>query len=274
MYVAQQEGYFEEENLTVEFINAPSASQRDQIIQSGEADGMINELLSTLFYNRDGQEIVVLRNARVATPEFPQFRILAAANSGITTPEQLKGKEIGISEATIIEYSTDRLLEAEGFTAPDINTIAVPGIPDRMALLNSGELPAANLPDPLSSLAIQSGAVVIVDDSQHPQYGHSAISFDRNFVDEHPEAVRGFLRAIEKAVAEINKDKDQFSNLLSEQSLVPEPLLESYTVPDFPAASVPPESQWNDILQWAQAKGYIEGNLKYGDSVDASYLPN
>jgi NitT/TauT family transport system substrate-binding protein len=273
MYVADEKGYFEEQNLIVEFIPVPSASQRDQVMQAGQADGMINELLSTLFYNKDSQEIVVVRNARIATPEYPQFRVLASAESGITNLEALKGQEIGISEATIIEYSTDRLLEAEGFTNDDINTIAVPGIPDRMALLSSGELSAANLPDPLSSLAIQSGAVVIVDDSAHPEFGHSTISFRKEFVDEHPEAIRKFMVALEKAVDDINADKVQFSDLLSERQLVPEPLLGSYIIPDFPQASVPPLSQWRDILEWAQSKGYIDVDLDYDDSVDDSFLP-
>jgi NitT/TauT family transport system substrate-binding protein len=273
MYVADEKGYFEEENLIVEFVPVPSASQRDQVIQAGQADGMINEILSTLFYNKDSQEIVVVRNARVATSEYPQFRILASAESGISDLDDLKGQEIGISEATIIEYSTDRLLQAEGFSDADINTIAVPGIPDRMALLASSELSAANLPDPLSSLAMQSGAVVIVDDAAHPEFGHSTISFRKEFVDEHPEVVRKFLLAIERAVDDINADKTQFSDVLSERKLVPEPLLDSYTIPTFPGASVPPKSQWADILEWAQSKGYIEGDLAYDDSVDDSFLP-
>lgn len=273
MYVADERGYFEEQNLVVEFIPVLSASERDQVIQAGRADGMINEILSTLFYNNETQEIVVVRNARVATAEYPQFRILASADSGITSLEELKGQEIGISEATIIEYSTDRLLEAGGLAAEEINTIAVPRIPDRMALLNSGELTAANLPDPLSSLAVQGGAVVIVDDSDFPQYGHSTISFRKEIVDEHPEAIRGFLLALEKAVNDINENKEQFSGLLSERQLVPEALLGSYTIPDFPVASVPPLSQWEDILEWAQAKSYIERDLIYEDSVDDSYLP-
>jgi len=273
MYVADEKGYFEEQNLLVEFVPVPSASQRDQVIQAGQADGMINELLSTLFYNLDSQEIVVVRNARVATSDYPQFRILASADSGITDLDSLKGQEIGISKATIIEYSTDRLLEAEGFSSEEINTIAVPGIPDRMALLGSGELSAANLPDPLSSLAMQGGAVVIVDDSKHPEYGHSTISFRKEFVDSQPEAVRGFLLAVEKAVEDINADKDQFSELLSERQLVPAPLLGSYEIPDFPLAGVPPQSQWDDILEWALSKGYIDADLAYDDSVDDSYLP-
>jgi NitT/TauT family transport system substrate-binding protein len=273
MYVAEEQGYFEEENLEVEFIPVTSAAERDQIIQAGQADGMINEMLSTLFYNKTEPEITVVRYARVATPEFPQFFVLSAGNSGIDSLDKLKGQDIGISEGTIIEYSTDRLLEASGFTPEDIQTIAVPRIPDRMALLNSGEIKAANLPDPLASLAIQNGALLLIDDSSYPEYGHSTISFRNEFVEENPEAVERFLRALEKAVDDINSDKEQFSNLLSDRQLVPEPLVGTYTIPDFPSSSVPPKSQWDDILEWAITKGYIEGELEYSDSIDDRYLP-
>lgn len=273
MYVAQEQGYFEEEGVTVEFVPVSSAAERDQLIKAGQADGMINEILSTLFYNSQETEILIVRYARVATPDFPQFYLLAAPGSDVANPEDLKGKEIGISEGTIIEYSTDRLLQAAGMSADDVETVAVPGIADRMSLLNSGELAAANLPDPLAALAMQNGATLVVDDSSYPQYGHSTISFRKEVVDSSPEAVRGFLAALEKAVDDINSDKEQWSTLLSEKRLVPEPLMGSYTIPDFPTASVPPQSQWDDVLEWAQTKGYVTGDLHYADSIDDSFLP-
>jgi NitT/TauT family transport system substrate-binding protein len=273
MYVAQEQGYFEDENLVVEFIPVTSAAERDQVIQAGQADGMINEILSTLFYNSEQPEISIVRYARVPTAEYPQFYVLASAGSGISSVEDLKGQDIGISEGTIIEYSTDRLLQAEGLTEDEISTVAVPRIPDRMALLGSGELPAANLPDPLASLAVQGGAQVIVNDSKYPEYGHSVISFRNEFVNDNEDAVRGFLAALEKAVEDINQDREQFSGLLTERGLVPEPLVGSFTIPDFPTASVPPTSQWDDVLDWALQKGYVEGELDYEESVIDTYLP-
>lgn len=273
MYVAEEQGYFEDENLVVEFIPVTSAAERDQLIQAGQADGMINEILSTLFYNSAEPQVVTVRFARVATPDFPQFLILASAQSGITTLDELKGQNIGISEGTIIEYTTDRLLQAEGFSDDDISTVAVPRLPDRLALLNSGELPAANLIDPLADLAIQNGAVVVIDDSSHPEYGNSVITFRNEVVEANPEAIRGFLAALEKAVENLNSNKEQYSNLLSERQLVPEPLLGTYVIPDFPAASVPLRSQFEDVLDWAKSKGYIDTELEYGDSIDDSFLP-
>jgi len=273
MYVAQEQGYFDEENVVVEFVPVTSAAERDQVIQAGQADGMINEILSTLFYNVQEPVVKIVRYARVPTSDFPQFYVLASADSGITSVDDLKDHEIGISEGTIIEYSTDRLLRAEGLAPEEISTIAVPRIPDRMALLGSGELAAANLPDPLAALAIQGGAQIIVDDARYPEYGHSVISFRNEFANENEQAIRGFLAALERAVEDINGDKGQFSDLLAERGLVPEPLIGSYTVPDFPMASVPPQSQWDDVLEWAAEKGYIDNALSYEDSVDDSYLP-
>ncbi len=146
MYVAQENGYFEANGIEVEFIPVGSAAERDQVIAAGQADGMINDLISTLLYNQDTTQIQVVSFARTATPDFPQFRILAAKDSGINAVEDLKGIEIGISEGSVFEYTTDRFLEAEGFQPIEIITIAVPSIPIRMSLLDSGELMAANLP--------------------------------------------------------------------------------------------------------------------------------
>lgn len=273
MFVAQQNGYFAANGLNVEFVPVASAAERDQIMAAEQADGMINDLVSTLFYNKDAIQIQIVRFARVATAEYPQYRILASAQSGITDVAGLKGVEIGISEGSVIAYTTDRLLEAEGFTADEIKTIAVPKIPDRLSLLGTGELKAANLPDPSASLAVQSGAVVIVDDTKHPEFGSSEISFRKAVIDEHPQAIKGFLAAIEKAVADINADTTKWGALLTDQKLVPAPLIGTYAIPHFPTASVPTEAQFADVLAWAKGKGLIAVDVKYSDSVNATFLP-
>ncbi|HSB89232.1 MAG TPA: ABC transporter substrate-binding protein [Anaerolineales bacterium] len=273
MYVAQAEGYFAEAGVTVSFVPVASAAERDQLMQTDGIDAMINDLVSTMLYNQNGRQIVIVRMARTATAEDPQYRILASKDSGLSTPADLAGVPIGISEGTVIAYVTERLLTAEGLAPEDITTVAVPKIADRMALLDSGELQAATLPDPLSSLALQSGARLILDDTAHPEYGNSVISFRAAFVDASPRAVRSFLAALEKAVDAVNADKTRWNSLLTEQQLVPAPLLASYEVPTFPNASVPTEAQFDDVLAWTKAKGLVTADVSYDGSVDESYLP-
>jgi NitT/TauT family transport system substrate-binding protein len=273
MYVAHQEGLFAAQNVIVEFVPAGSAAERDQLILAGQADGMINDPISTLLYNRDSIQVQIVRFARTATATFPQYRVLASAQSGITRVDKLSGVPIGISEGTVIQYVNQRLLTAEGLPSDQIVTIAVPNISERMQLLASGELQAAVMPDPLSNLAIQQGAVVVTDDTLHPEYAYSTYAFRLPVIEQNPEAIRGFLAAIDEAIALINADPTAWDTLLTEQNLVPASLIGSYAIPAFPPASVPTQEQWADALAWALETGLISADVAYAASVTDAYLP-
>jgi NitT/TauT family transport system substrate-binding protein len=273
MHVALEKGYFAEENLEVELVPVNSGPERDQLMQSGQIDGMINEIVSVLFYNQDETKVVIVRFDRTATPESPVFSIVAAADSGIESVEDLAGVEIGISEATVIDYMTDRVLQHAGLTPDEINTVAIPRIPDRLALLQSGELAAATLPDPVTGMAVLNGGKVIIDDSTLPEVGTSVITFSVEAVENKPEAIRGFLAALEKAVTDLNTNPDQFNAMLADKGLVPPPLLPTFKLPPYVTASVPSEALWQDAIDWALGKGMISASPSYADSVNDSFLP-
>ncbi len=273
MYVAQQEGLFARHGVEVEFIPVASAPERDQILAAKQADGTINETLAVMAFNKESIQMQVVRYALRPTAGHGHFFVIAAGQSGINSVDGLRGVEIGVSQGTVIEYVTERLLQEADFAADEIKTIAVPKIPDRMALLASGELKAGVLPDPLAALVVGQGGVIVIDDSKYPEYGFSVISFRKEVIDANPEAVKGFLAAIEEATALINADSAKYKNVLSEQKLVPAPLLENYEAPIFPAAGVPTEAEWDDALNWLEQKGLLTVDVSYADSVNATLLP-
>jgi len=272
LYVAQQQGLFAEVGVEVELIPVASAPERVQLMAAGQVDATINETLAVMQFNKEAVQVQAVRYALRPAEGYGHFFILASGQSGITTPDELKGVEIGVSQGTIIEYVTERLLQSEGLNNDEIQTIPVPKIPDRMSLLASGELSAGTLPDPLGALAVQSGAVVVMDDSAYPEYGFSIYSFRKEVIDTNPEAVMNFLIAIDDAIVLINADPSQYTNILSDNNIVPAPLLEAYKVPPFPAAGVPTEAEWNDALDWAKGKGMLEVDVSYSDSVNQSLL--
>ncbi len=273
MYVAESQGYFEEEGLTVEFVPVASAPERDQLMQSGGIDAMINELISVILFNKDEPQIVAVRFARAATADSPVFRIIAAGASGIEAPSDLAGVPIGVSEGTVIEYTTDRILQKAGLSNEQIEKLAVPKIPDRLNLLASGQLTAGNLPDPAASLAILNGGINVIDDTSYPEISHSVISFAVPYTEDQPEAVRSFLLALERAVADINSDSATWTEFANEQGLIPEPLQGSFQVPSYPTAAVPSDFQFRDALAWTLEKGLISGEVPYESSVDDGFLP-
>jgi len=273
MFVAISQGYFAAEHINVQVVPVASAAERDQLMQAGQADAMINDLVSTLFYNKDKTTLTVVRFARTATANYPQYFILAGKGSGITDANGLKGVPIAISDGTVIAYITDRLLQAEGLTADDIKTVAVPKITDRLAALRGGSVKAATIPDPIAAAAIAAGATVVTSDAAHPQYGNSLLSFTSDFVSKNPDTVKAFLAAWEKGVADVNADKSKWNDVLSKNNLLSPALLPTYKLPDFPTASVPTEAQFKDVNDWAKQKGLLTVDVSYASSVNAAFLP-
>lgn len=272
-HVAQAQGYFSANGLQVELVPVASAPERDQLLASGQVDGVMNEILGPILNNQDGVQVQVVRLARTASADFPLFRIVAGKDSGVSAPADLAGKTLGISNGTVIEYIADRLLTAEGVEPGAVQYTAVPAIRDRLALLENGQLDAAVLPDPASSSALAAGGVVVVDDTRHPEYGYSVWTFRKAVIDQNPQAVRAFLKALEQAVADLNADGTKWDPVLLERNLLPPTLIGKYTLPKFPAAGVPTQAQFDDALAWLKVKGLLDKDVAYADAVNAGLLP-
>ncbi len=271
-YVAKEAGLFETAGVKVEFVAASSAAERDQIMAAGQADGMVNDLLATALFNRQSAQVQVVRFAQVATATQPNFRLVASPQSGIKSVKDLAGVEIGISQASIIDYITYRMLTGEGLKPDQIKTLAVPKIPDRMALLQSGQLKAATLPEPFSTLAVSQGAVVIIDDTKYTTDGTSVLTFRKKFLDEHPVAVKNLVTALNQAIETIQKNPQAWRKIFEQYKLVPANLAASYPIPSFPAPSVPTQQQWDDVVNWALGRALIDKKVSYTDSVTDKFI--
>jgi NitT/TauT family transport system substrate-binding protein len=272
-HVADQNGFFDQMGVRIELIAVKSAQERDTLMQTGQIDGMLADPLTPVLFNQEEEQIKVVRTASKSYPGAPLFRILAAPGSKIASAADLAGVEIGISQNTIIEYITARMLEKAGLTADQIATQEVSAIPVRFELLINGQIPAATLPDPLASGAIAAGARVVVDDASVEQLSQSILVFSSQALQTKPQAVRAFLRAWEMAVDELNSKPDAYRDLLIEQGRVPESIQGTFQMPPFPKASVPTPDQMADVVKWALDKGLVQNDVPYERMVDASFLP-
>jgi NitT/TauT family transport system substrate-binding protein len=272
-HAAQAKGYFDRYGVAVSAVPVSSGLERDQLMQSGAIDGMLNEMATTANFNRERIQVQVVLSARKAYPHYPLFRILAAPGSGLSSPKDLKGMPIGISKNTIIEYVTDRLLAASGLAPDQITKKSVPVIPERYQLLLQGQIKAATLPDPLAKSALEAGAVAVIDDSSHPQYSVSVLSFSIQALQAKANAVRQFLKAWNRAVQDINADSESFRSLLLQKIRVPKNIQQTYRIPTFPLREVPGAEQWADVMDWMVSKDLLPAPLPYEKSITTDYLP-
>ena len=266
-YVAEQQGYFEDEGISVELVPVKGAQERDALMQAGEIDGMLADLIAVGLFNRDEAQVKVVATSLRATQGAPQFRVLASPGSDITSAQDLIGVPVAISQNTIIEYITDRLLEAEGLSSDQIKVTEISAIPVRFEQLMAGQVQAATLPDPLAQGALAAGALLVVDDSQHTRYSQSVLCFAQSAVEAKSDTIEKFLKAWNRAVRDMNGNPEEFTDLLIDKGRVPESIRDTYQMPSFPVGEVPTEAEWQDVVDWLLSKGLIEHPLPYDGSV-------
>lgn len=272
LYVAQQKGYFAQESLDVELTAFQSALERDSALQAGQLDGELNDLVSAALLNKEGDRVRVVRLAYRGNAVQAMMNILASPQSQVRSAAELRGKSVAVSKSTVIEYSTDRLLELAGVPSAEVEKTEVTKIPVRMEMLTKGQIEAATLPEPFASLAVKQGARVILNDSQNG-VGQSVITFRKELATEKPEAVKRLLRAYERAVEVINASPDQYKSLMVEKAKVPDPVRDSLTVPPFPKSQVPTRAEAEAVVSWMVEKGLLPKPLSYEQLVKADLLP-
>ena len=273
-YVAEQAGYFEDAGLKVEPVPVNSSLERDQLTVAGEIDGMLNDVISTGILNQDTVRIEIVAKARKSYEGAPEYRILAAPNSGITTPEEAAHHAIGISENTVIHYIAQRMMEHAGIKAADLKWQAEPNIPVRYQLLMEGQLKVACLPDPLAQAALAGGAMLITDDSAliDTGFSQSVVSFRAQYIKDHPDAVQAFLDAWMKAANDINAHPEAYRDLWLEKTNVPDSVKDTYVLPPFPTYAITTQSEWDDVVAWLTEQGIAENVAPYKNSVNPTFL--
>jgi len=273
IFIAQQNGYFAEQGITVETIPVKSPQERDVLVTTGQVDGVLTDLQSVGLLNKDASKLKAVYTSRRPFPNAPMFRILAGPKTAINTPADLKGVPIGISPNTVMEYLTDRMLAGEGLKPEEIAKIEIGQIPVRFEQLMNGNIQAAALPDPLAQGAMAAGAKLIVDDSKYADLSQSVLTFTTDTLLAKPDTVKKFLVAWEKAVNELNAHPEKYQGVLIEQGRVPKSIQDTYKMPPFPGRGVPTEDEVKDVAAWLKAKGLVSRDIPYTDVVDASFLP-
>ncbi len=272
IYVAEEKGYFTDLGISVEPYPVGSAVERDQLMQAGKIDGMINEISGAANFNREKNRVKIVSIARSPIGDAPLFRLLGAPGSDLTTVADLANIPIGISKKTVIEYITTRLLEAGGVAPAAISYQSVPVLPERLQLLLSGQLKAATLPDPLGASAIKAGAIEIVSDTTLSSFSASVITFSNDALKDKKEAVKGFMAAWDKGAADLNADPVAFQELMLKKIRVPKNIQADFTIPPLPRKALPTRAQWDDVMSWMIEKELLSEPLSYEDSVTSEFL--
>lgn len=272
LYVARQHGYFRKEGVDVSLVPFLSALERDSALAAGAIDGAINDPIGAILFDQGRGLIQITSLGLGRTPAEGIFAILAAPGSAIYRIDELKGVEIAISSATIIDYVTERLLTDAGLAADEIRTVDVKKMPIRMQMLLSGAVQAATLPEPLASIAAGSGArIVTSDDRAEESLSQTVLVFRTAILTERPEDIASFFRAYRSGVETINGRPEDYRDLVARIGRIPADLAPRYPIPSYPPPQPFPRELYEPVMDWLANRGLVQ-QLPYETMVATGFL--
>ena len=271
LYAALEKELFAQQGLQVEIIPFQSGSDQSVAYEAGELDGMMTDMIVQSLVNLSTKEkgMKVVAMALGGTAEEGRFLVASSPDSGILEPEQLKGKKIGISENTMMEYLVRAYLEDMGIDPDETEMVNIPKLTLRLDLLMEGsDIQAAILPDPLAIEAESRGCAAVIDDTKlGKNYSQSVVTLRSDLIEASPDAAKAFVAAYNAAIDMINEDPSSFEELFYEKANVAEPLQGKYTVPSYTADVVPTEEEVAAIGNFLTEKGLLENAFSYEEMV-------
>ncbi|HWP97871.1 MAG TPA: MetQ/NlpA family ABC transporter substrate-binding protein [Syntrophomonadaceae bacterium] len=263
--IAEKNGYFEKEGVKVKLEHFKSAKDRDSALQAGQLDGVISDILAVVFANEGGISLRIVSNTA------GNIELLAGKSSGISSISDLKGKSVGMSTNTIMEYSADQMLTAAQITPEDIKKEAIPPIATRLEMLQGGKVDAAILPEPLAGLAVKNGARVL-NSTDLMANKAGAIAFTAKSLQENHEQIKAVIRAYNDGVGYLQKEPvSTYIDFLIQQQSFPAEVKDSIKLPQYTNAALPSEQIFKSVVQWMKGKNSIK-NYEYKALVDDSVL--
>lgn len=262
LMLARDEGLFEREGARVELVMFSNPQERDAAIQAGQVDGVISDLLAAAFLVAGGFDF------KVSSLTDGRYGIVAARQSGIESLAGLRGKRIGLSANTIIQYTVDAQLAAAGVPMGEYEAVAVPRMPLRLQMVLEGQIEAASLPEPLLTAAVAQGAVLLsTTDTTGIDAG--VLLFAKKALDTRLEAVRAFYRAYDRAARLINENPDAYRDYLVEKAAFPAAVKDAYRFVTYRKPTLPDDSQIEMVLSWLKNGKLLEADLKVPDLIDS-----
>jgi NitT/TauT family transport system substrate-binding protein len=202
-------GYYQGEGLDVTIDTANSPLDPITRVASGTYEMGFADVNSLIKF-RDQNPGAPIKAVFMVYNRAP-FSIVARKSRGVTLPKDLEGKKLGAPAADAAFAQWKIFVRANGIDASKVEIENI-GIPIREPMLAAGQLDAitglsfssyVNLKD--RGVPIDDVVVLMMADYGVDLYGN-AIIVNPNFASDHPDAVKGFLRAYVKSLKSTAKD--------------------------------------------------------------------
>lgn len=201
MYVAVEEGYFEEEGIELELVTGFGADKTMTAVLSGEADiGFMGSEASIYTYNEGANDYVV--NFAQLTQRAGNF-LVAREKMDSFQWEDLIGKDVlGGRKGGMPEMVFEYILRQNGIDPSEVNIDQSIDFGSTAAAFSGGQGEFTVEFEPFGTALEEEGKGYVVaslgEDSGYVPY--TAFSAKKSYIDANPDVIQGFVNALQKGM--------------------------------------------------------------------------
>lgn len=238
VYIAQEEGFFADEGLTVETQIIQNAASIAPAVLNGQLQ--FGTAATPPFLSAVGKKLplkAVASGADVpATASEDPSALLVAKGSPITRPKDLEGKTVAVNAlSAMLELVAKEAIERDGGDPSKVKFVAL-AFPEMVSALNRGDVDAVSIVEPFFSSAMQTGAKEIANPytAALKPGGTYVVYFASNaLISSDPETVDKFSRAIDKASTAAAKDPQKVRDVMKKYGNMSEEVVSGMRLPGY-----------------------------------------
>jgi NitT/TauT family transport system substrate-binding protein len=265
LFIARDEGFFADEGLTVEFVEAPgSASQLVPALVQGRID-VISSAVSVGILNAIGlgAKVRLVADRGIYDPRACSATALVARRvpeGRALSAEDVRGRRFAVSGPTSgTVYFLDVLLDSLGLRPDEVSSTQVPAIATLDALENGGIDFVSAIEPQLTVLLAAGNHIAIPYERVLPGFQSGALVFGPRLLSRDRDAGRRFIRAYLRAVRQYNQGKTEHNlDVLSRATGLDRPTLERMCWPPLREDGRLSLEGLKAYEEWAHRKGYME----------------
>ncbi len=275
LFVGIERGYFADEGIDFEL--DVIASGNDAVVQlaagnfdvamGGANAGLFNAAARGLAFT------IVAPMHGEAPPNATPLIISANRTDAITDVADLRGKTVAVHAfGTAIEYWMAEALAQGGLTMDDVNLVAVP-FPNMAPALDSGEIDAAVLTEPLVAIAQQQELIAVLSDDFIEDFVVSFVYMNNDWLTNNPEVAERFMRGYMRAMRDLQGDylqDPEIAAAIEKYTEVPAAVVQQSTPAIFPADGIIPVADLETLQSFYAERGLLE----YDDPIDIGTYVN
>jgi NitT/TauT family transport system substrate-binding protein len=247
LYVAQQQGFFAQQGLTVKIKSITGAETAIPDLQSGQADLVAGNYVSFILAQMAGTfdhkpvSMRIIAAGSQMTPGTEELYVMPHSKYQTVAELAQAHATIGVNTASNVgDVVVGALLSDTGYKLSDIKEVIPPGgFPALLSMLPAGKVDAAWLPEPLGEMAEQQfGAVPVADLDQGSleNFPFTGYIGSTPWLKAHPKTVAAFLRALNEGQQLADTDRSAVEKALEKYAGITPIVAATMSIETYPLA--------------------------------------